>query len=66
LPHVFIAPPRMWSVRLPLDENPPIITLAQVIPVSEAEYARWRSNVAGFEASLTERKIDVLDLKRPG
>jgi tetratricopeptide (TPR) repeat protein len=66
LPHVFIAPPRLWTVRLPLDENPPVITLAQVIPVSEAEYGRWRANVAGFEASLNDRKIDVLDLKRPG
>jgi tetratricopeptide (TPR) repeat protein len=64
LPHVFIAVPRLWSVRLPLDENPPPITLAQVVPVSEAEYTRWRTNVAGFEASLGDRRIDLLDLKR--
>lgn len=65
LPHVFIAVPRAWPVRLPLDENPPI-TLAQVIPVSEAEYTRWRANVAGFESDLATRKIDMLDLKRSG
>jgi len=64
LPHVFIAVPRTWSVRLPLDETPPPVTLAQVVPVSEAEYTRWRANVAGFEADLSNRKVDVLDLKR--
>jgi tetratricopeptide (TPR) repeat protein len=66
LPHVFIAVPRLWSVRLPLDEDPPPVTLAQVVPVSEAEYGRWRANVAGFESDLTSRKIDILDLKRSG
>jgi len=64
LPHVFIGVPRAWTIRLPLDETPPPITLAQVIPVSEAEYARWRANVAAFETSFAERKIDVLDLRR--
>lgn len=66
LPHVFITVPRLWSVQLPLDEGPPPITLAQVVPVSEAEYTRWRANVAGFEQSLAERKVDVLDLRRAG
>jgi len=66
LPHVYIAVPRAWSVRLPLDESPPPVTLAQVVPVSEAEYVRWRANVAGFEADLANRKVDVLDLKRSG
>lgn len=66
LPHVFISVPRTWSVRLPLDENPPPVTLAQVVPVSEPEYTRWRANVAGFEADLGTRKVDVLDLKRSG
>jgi hypothetical protein len=66
LPHVFIAVPRAWSVRLPLDEKPPPVTLAQVVPVSENEYTRWRANVAGFEADLANRKVDVLDLKRSG
>jgi tetratricopeptide (TPR) repeat protein len=66
LPHVFISVPRLWPVRLPLDENPPPVTLAQVVPVSEAEYTRWRANVAGFEADLVQRKVDLLDLKRPG
>jgi tetratricopeptide (TPR) repeat protein len=64
LPHVFISVPRAWAVRLPLDEHPPVVTLAQVVPVSEPEYARWRANVAGFETDLTNRKIDVFDLKR--
>ncbi|HET9484066.1 MAG TPA: suppressor of fused domain protein [Xanthomonadales bacterium] len=66
LPHVYVTVPRLWSVRLPLDESPPPITLAQVVPVSEAEYTRWRANVAGFELGLADRKVDVLDLKRPG
>jgi hypothetical protein len=66
LPHVFIAVPRAWSVRLPLDEKPPVVTLAQVVPVSEAEYTRWRSNVAGFEGDLAKRKVDELELKRAG
>jgi hypothetical protein len=66
LPHVYITVPRLWSVRLPLDENPPPITLAQVVPVSEQEYLRWRANVGGFELGLADRKVDVLDLRRPG
>jgi tetratricopeptide (TPR) repeat protein len=39
LPHVFIGIPRIWKLRLPLDSTPPAITLAQVVPVTEAEYA---------------------------
>jgi hypothetical protein len=63
---VFIAVPRLWPVGLPLHEGPPPVTLAQVVPVSEAEYGRWRANVSGFEADLAQRKVDLLDLKRPG
>ncbi len=66
LPHVFIGIPRAWELRLPIDELPPAITLAQVIPVSELEYALWRENVSGFEAGFALRGIDVADLKRPG
>jgi hypothetical protein len=66
LPHVFISVPRLWPVGLPLHEGPPPVTLAQVVPVSEAEYGRWRANVSGFEADLAQRKVDLLDLKRPG
>ncbi|MBA3393916.1 MAG: suppressor of fused domain protein [Deltaproteobacteria bacterium] len=66
LPHVYITVPRLWKLELPLDESPPAITLAQVVPVSEAEYVRWRANVVGFEGSLAERKADISDLRRPG
>ena len=66
LPHVYIMVPRPWRLTLPLDEGPPPLTLAQVVPVSEAEYQAWRSDVAGFEATLARRNIDLMDLKRPG
>ncbi len=66
LPHAYIAVPRLWKLELPLDEHPPAITLAQVVPVSEAEYVRWRANVVGFEPSLAARKVDISDLRRPG
>jgi hypothetical protein len=66
LPHAFIGIPRAWALRLPIDEAPPPITLAQVIPVSEAEYALWREDVTGFELGLVARGIDVADLRRPG
>lgn len=66
LPHVFIGVPRAWRLRLPIDDMPPAITLAQVIPVSEAEYARWRADVAGFEAGFALRGVEVADLMRPG
>ncbi|MGN6110428.1 MAG: suppressor of fused domain protein [Kofleriaceae bacterium] len=66
LPHVYIGVPRVWELRLPLDLGPPAVTLAQVIPVSEAEYAVWRANVPGFERSLADRKVDVSNLRRSG
>jgi tetratricopeptide (TPR) repeat protein len=64
LPHVFIGVPRVWRLRLPLDDGPPPITLAQVIPVSEAEYTLWRANPTAFEASFIERGIDPSNLRR--
>ncbi|MBA3817613.1 MAG: suppressor of fused domain protein [Deltaproteobacteria bacterium] len=66
LPHIYITVPRLWDVPLPLDEGPPPITLAQVVPVSEAEYLRWRANVGGFELGLAARDVDLIDLRRPG
>jgi hypothetical protein len=42
LPHGYIAVPRAWKLKLPLDEGPPPITMAQLVPVSEAEYQLWR------------------------
>lgn len=66
LPHVFIAIPRAWQLQLPLDEAPPAITLAQVIPVSEAEYATWREDPTGFDLTFVTRGIDPADLRRPG
>jgi hypothetical protein len=66
LPHVYIAVPRIWEVPLPLDVGPPPVTLAQVVPVSEHEYVRWRQNVAGFAGSFAARRIEVADLARSG
>jgi len=66
LPHAYITVPRPWRLTLPLDEGPPPLTLAQVVPVSEAEYLTWRAIPASFEASLKQRNVDVMDLKRPG
>jgi tetratricopeptide (TPR) repeat protein len=66
LPHVYITVPRAWSVELPIDPGPPPITLAQVVPVSEAEYRQWRGDVAGFEQALLRRRVDITDLRRPG
>jgi hypothetical protein len=66
LPHVYIARPRAWGVHLPLDVGPPAISLAQVIPVSEAEYLTWRRGIAGFETDLSLRAVDVADLRRTG
>lgn len=66
LPHVYVMVPRMWGIALPLDAKPPPITLAQVVPVSEAEYQLWRSDVGGFEQALARRKVDVTDLRRKG
>lgn len=66
LPHVYVTVPRIWGLALPLEVGPPAITLAQVVPVSEAEYQRWRSDLAGFEHALLEGGVDVTDLRRPG
>src|SRR5262249_25530858 len=68
LPHVYIQSPRAWGLELPLDEGPPAITLAQVVPISETEYAAWKQfdDVDRFEQYLLERRIDVADLGRTG
>lgn len=67
LPHVYVHLPRAWNVHLPLDIGPPPITLAQVFPISEAEYQTWRSLGADrFERQLVDRQIDVADLRRTG
>jgi hypothetical protein len=66
LPHVYITVPRAWSLELPLDPQPPPITLAQVVPVSETEYLLWRNDVAGFEQVLLRRGVDITDLRRRG
>ncbi len=66
LPHVFIGIPRAWELRLPIDELPPPVTLAQVVPVSEHEYTLWKQDVATFEIGFTARGVDVSDLDRPG
>jgi hypothetical protein len=66
LPHVYVTVPRLWRVALPIDDGPPPITLAQVVAVSEAEYALWRGDVDGFERTLAERNVDLTDLRRPG
>jgi len=63
LPHVYVQSPRAWNLDLPLDEGPPAITLAQVVPISEAEYQRWRAQGADrFDREL--QGIDLADLKR--
>ena len=66
LPHVYVTVPRIWQLALPLEVGPPAITLAQVIPVSETEYLRWRADLDGFEPGLAERGVDVTDLRRVG
>lgn len=66
LPHVHIAVPRSWELRLPLDHGPPPVTLAQVICVSEAEAARWRDDATDFALVLAARGVDVADLHRAG
>ena len=66
LPHAYIMVPRRWRISLPIAVGPPVVTLAQVVAVSEAEYETWRSNTAGFEDSLVQRKVDLSDLERPG
>lgn len=67
LPHVYIQSPRYLGIELPIDEGPPAITLAQVVPISEPEYQLWREvGPRGFEQSLAERRVDVSDLRRAG
>jgi tetratricopeptide (TPR) repeat protein len=68
LPHVYVQSPRAWlGLELPLDEGPPAVTLAQVFPISEAEYQTWKAQGAErFERSLVERKVDIADLRRGG
>jgi len=67
LPHIYVQSPRAWRLDLPLDEGPPAITLAQVVPISEAEYRQWHALGAhAFEQALAERAIDVTDIRRPG
>jgi hypothetical protein len=66
LPHVYIAVPRAWAIELPIDERRPVVTCAQVIPVSEAEYARWRDDVAAFERGWSGRDDAAADLRRRG
>jgi hypothetical protein len=66
LPHIYVTVPRLWPVSLPIVAGPPPITLAHVVAVSEAEYTAWRGDVAGFEALLASRNVDLTDLKRPG
>lgn len=67
LPHVYVQSPKLWGIELPLDVGPPAITLAQVFPLSEAEYQRWR--IVGsqqFERELATFEVDVTDLRRAG
>jgi tetratricopeptide (TPR) repeat protein len=67
LPHVYVQYPRAWGLELPLDEGPPAVTLAQVVPISEHEYQTWRGlGSQRFEKQLAERAIDVTDLARTG
>jgi tetratricopeptide (TPR) repeat protein len=67
LPHVYVVVPRGWTVSLPLDVGPPAITLAQIVPVSEAEYQAWRQQGAPkFNAALAQRGVDLRDLRRSG
>lgn len=64
LPHIYVAVPRLWTVELPIDVGPPAVTLAQVVPISEAEYAVWRANPADLPPTLAKRRVDVADLRR--
>ena len=67
LPHVYVCPPKAWNLHLPLTVGPPAITLAQIFPISEAEYQTWRNHGADrFERSLVERRVDLADLRRSG
>jgi tetratricopeptide (TPR) repeat protein len=65
LPHIYFAVPRRWSVRLPVDEGPPPVTLAMAVPVSEREYAYWRQHgYRVFDKAVDDSPIDVADLHR--
>jgi hypothetical protein len=65
LPHVYVQVPAGWSFALPLDARPPALTLAQVCPISEAEYKMWRQLGADrFERTLAARDIDLANLGR--
>lgn len=64
LPHVYITVPRLWQLSLPIDLGPPPVTLAQVVPISEAEYGVWRTSVTELEPTLAKRKVDLADLRR--
>lgn len=67
LPHIYVRSPAAWGLHLPLDVGPPPITLAQVFPISDAEYLMWRNLGADrFERALFDREIDVGDLRRSG
>ncbi len=65
LPHVYVQSPKLWGVELPLDVGPPAITMAQVFPISEAEYQQWRAvGSQAFEQQLVATNLDVTDLRR--
>jgi hypothetical protein len=65
LPHVYVQSPAGWGVPLPLEVGPPAITLAQVFPISEAEYQQWCAlGPEGFERALFDRAVDVGELRR--
>jgi len=67
LPHIYVQAPRAWGLHLPLDLGPPVVTLAQAFPISEAEYQTWRNlGPDRFEKSLIDRKLDIADLRRTG
>lgn len=67
LPHIYVQSPRAWRIELPLDEGPPAVTLAQVVPISEQEYQAWRGlGAQRFDQMLANRGIDVTDLGRSG
>lgn len=66
LPHVYICVPRLWTMPLPIEDGPPAVTLAQVVPVSESEYELWRARPAELELSLLAHGVDLADLRRPG
>jgi hypothetical protein len=65
LPHVYVQAPRLWGVELPIDLGPPAITLAQVFPITEGEYQRWREvGAPAFERELAATNVDITDLRR--